>query len=844
MVRRSAQRRTFLRSTAAAVLIAAPLLAGAPTSYGAVTSLASPSTEAHPTVRTGLVGGPGVMEVGAKPPGGGMPHALKARDVAHKAAKSPSIRSVSPNMGPASGGTRVTITGANLSRASSVTFGGTAAKIVRSTATTVTVIAPEKAAGTYSVTVRSPGGSATRARAFSFEAVKAPSISRMRPHAGPVSGGTRVTFKGANLSRVSSVTFGGTAAKIVRSTATSLAVAAPAMPAGSYSVVVTTAEGTVDGPGGFTYLAEPTMTAVSPSSGSVLGGQRVTITGTNMSFGASVAFGETSATVVDFSYTTVTVVTPAMPAGSYDISLTTPGGTTTGVKAFTFLALPTITGLSPMSGPLSGGDRVTITGANLEGVSSVTIGGVAATIVEGTESSVTVVTPAMPAGAHEVSVTTDAGTATASRPFTYVAAPTIAEVSPTLISVSGGGRVTISGANLSGVSAVTVGGTAATIVESTESRITADVPAMPPGSYDLVVVTPGGIATLPDALTSKASPRLTEISPSFGATSGGERVVITGENLSWVTSVTFGGTVAAIVARSDSSITVFSPAMPAGTTGVAIMSPGQVIFTTTGFTYVAAPRIGAVSPASGSTAGGDRVTITGTDLSMASSVTFGGIPATIVDRTDVTVTAISPAVTAGTYDVAVVTPGGTALRYAAFTFIAPPPPSILGVSPSSGSTSGGQLVTIAGASLAGATSVKFGGVNATIVEGTDSSLTVITPAISAGTYAVSVSTPGGTTSRPAAFTFVSAPVATITGVSQDGAQMTVSWGIGQADRANPITGFTVTTTRFDGAATRSCQASSTARSCTLQRFDYANAVRVVTRFEDGSTTTSDVRYVA
>ncbi|WP_086685970.1 IPT/TIG domain-containing protein [Streptomyces pseudogriseolus] len=82
-----------------------------------------------------------------------------------------------------------------------------------------------------------------------------------------------------------------------------------------------------------------------------------------------------------------------------------------------------------------------------------------------------------------------------------------------------------------------------------------------------------------------------------------------------------------------------------------------------------APTITAVSPSTGPAAGGTQVTITGTDLSGATSVTFGdtaGTELTVESSTELTVT--SPASTAGTKDVVVTTPGGTATKVGGFTY--------------------------------------------------------------------------------------------------------------------------------------------------------------------------------
>ena len=85
------------------------------------------------------------------------------------------------------------------------------------------------------------------------------------------------------------------------------------------------------------------------------------------------------------------------------------------------------------------------------------------------------------------------------------------------------------------------------------------------------------------------------------------------------------------------------------------------------------PVVSALSPGSGSTAGGQAVTITGDHLADASEVKFGGLEATSVSAiSNSTVTAVTPRSAAGTVDVTVKTLGGTSAASAAgrFTYVA------------------------------------------------------------------------------------------------------------------------------------------------------------------------------
>jgi IPT/TIG domain len=103
---------------------------------------------------------------------------------------------------------------------------------------------------------------------------------------------------------------------------------------------------------------------------------------------------------------------------------------------------------------------------------------------------------------------------------------------------------------------------------------------------------------------------------------------------------------------------------------------------------VGVPSVTAVSPASGSTAGGAAVTISGSHLADATGVTFGGTPATAVSAvSDSLLTATAPAHAAGGVDVVVSDAAGQSAVGAgdAFTYqaapAAPAPPAPLAPAP-------------------------------------------------------------------------------------------------------------------------------------------------------------------
>ena len=98
------------------------------------------------------------------------------------------------------------------------------------------------------------------------------------------------------------------------------------------------------------------------------------------------------------------------------------------------------------------------------------------------------------------------------------------------------------------------------------------------------------------------------------------------------------------------------------------------------------PTISGISPASGTSAGGDVVTITGAGFNGASSVVFGTTPATTFTvNSDTTITATTPSEALGQVDVQVTTPGGPSVVGSAsdqFTFTPPPDLAIAVTKPS------------------------------------------------------------------------------------------------------------------------------------------------------------------
>ena len=184
------------------------------------------------------------------------------------------------------------------------------------------------------------------------------------------------------------------------------------------------------------------------------------IDSTNLT-GATVTFGGVAATgVVVDSPTQITVTSPAtITAGLNNVQVTTSvaASSTAGTgDDFTYTApVPTVTSLTPNTGPTSGGTSVVIAGTGFVSGATVKFGALsAASVTVNSPTSITAVSPAtITPGTVSVIVTTSGGDSTpagaqgtAADDFTYTTvAPTITSLSPTTGTTAGGTSVTITG---------------------------------------------------------------------------------------------------------------------------------------------------------------------------------------------------------------------------------------------------------------------------------------------------------------------------------------------------------------------------------------------------------------
>lgn len=499
----------------------------------------------------------------------------------------------------------------------------------------------------------------------------------------------------------STVTINGVSASVASWSQTRVSATVPA--AATTGNLVLTVNGVASNSWQFTVI--PGISSMSPTWGPV--GTLVTLTGT--SFGTTqgsttVSFGATAATPSSWSNTQIVVPVPA-GATSDHISVTVQGttGTFTASSPNFFVAsAPTVTSISPSSGPI--GTPVTLTGANFGQIGTVTFNGTSANY--GTSNSNQIVV-AVPSGATSGNVVVTVNAITTSSngaPFTVTPGPEITTTSTPYSSHGAGSSgaigttVDIVGAGYGtsqGSSTVTFNGTAASPTSWNPGEIITNVPSG--ATTGNVVVTVGGQASNAIAFTVAAPPTITSVSPIAGGP--GALVTITGTNFGSGSSSgqTCVSCPFSVQSWSNTSIVLqiatsypWASSTPYETTLSVLTYASGVTSNRILFTILPPASITTMSPTSGQV--GTAVTLAGSGFGAtqsSSTVSFNGGLATPTSWSNASIIVPVPS-GAIVGPVSVTVNGVSANAPGNFS----PIPLITSVSPASGTTN--QAVTISG----------------------------------------------------------------------------------------------------------------------------------------------------
>jgi len=455
----------------------------------------------------------------------------------------PAITAFTPSYGPT--GTVVTITGSNFNGVNAVAFGGKDAQdFTVISLTSLSAMIGSGTTGTISVTTL--GGTASSSGIFTL--ITIPTITSFSP--SNAKAGTVVSLTGLNFTGTTAVAFGGTASASFTLTS-STAITATVGNGATGRITVTNPGGTATSTGVFTFIPAPTITSCNPPNGTYYA--TIMITGKNFTTPPIVKFNGTIANTI--SWISSTAITARVPAGAHTgaITVTTEGGTVSSPTNFIVIPPPpSITAFTPNTA--GSGMAISITGTNFNGVSAVSIGGIAAASFS--VLSLTSLTASIGNGATgPITLTTLGGIATSRDIFTFFPLPTLTSFSPT--NAGPGTVVTIIGTNFTGTTAVTLGGKVAasfSVIDPTTIKATVGSGA----SGKINITTPGGSATSSSIISFFPTPTITSFTPISGAYF--TVVTITGTNFTTAPTVKFNGIVATNISWiSSTTITAKVP---------------------------------------------------------------------------------------------------------------------------------------------------------------------------------------------------------------------------------------------------------------------------------------------
>jgi hypothetical protein len=480
---------------------------------------------------------------------------------------------------------------------------------------------------------------------------------------------------------------------------------------------------------GFTYAIGPgdpcSIFGVAPSVGDTAGGDLVTITGDNFDQpplpAPTVEFGlgNVVAVVNVLSATTIEAVTQATPEGPVDVTVTTQAGPCVLPGGFRFItggASCTVSGVNPNQGLRDQTTQVLITGTGFD-APPVTVefgpGNFGAPVTVLGPDRIVANAPVSPSpGSVDIIVTTQASQCTLPAGFEYLEPPpqpacTITSLNPAFGPDTGGTEIGLFGTGLTTVSRVWLGSTEVTPVVFRSPTEIAFVAPAGTGTVDVTVDIGGGTTcTLSPGFAyvtcGATTCNIQRLSPRSGSV--GEVVTIIGDSFETDAQVFFGNSpdiVQAVVAveRIPTEIDVIVPPQPGldPDVDVQVINPsGACCLRAGGFSY-AGCIIESVTPSQGTPLGGSNVLIKGTDIATGGipDVWFGTEPSPQVSLFQQDVVAmVPPAAGQTSVVVTLITPSGDTCAHCCYFYN--PGCNIDAVTPDSGGTHGGYVVTLTG----------------------------------------------------------------------------------------------------------------------------------------------------
>ena len=504
------------------------------------------------------------------------------------------------------------------------------------------------------------------------------------------------------------------------------ALAPSAESAGTADVVLENPSGEARCEGCFTYFVPLSLGALSPSFGSASGGEWTALSGRGFTQGMQVYFGGVRSPEARVSGDgEALAMTPAMSSpGTASVVAVGEGGIAQAPQGFVFEAPMAIDAAEPRVVPLAGNVEVRLTGTALLKADALLVDGAPAAFSVDGGGTLSFIAPgrALPGTASVVVLDAAGREAALEGGLTWAGeAPSGSEdeapfvllgAFPAWAAPEGGTRITVTGAGLDEALSLLVNGAEvppSQILGRTPETLTFFAPPGSPGA--LAEVTLADAEGRPRTLAGAFRYRLLARSVSPQRGSAGDVVTLEGEGFREGASyaVRFGTLSSEVTGSDGRRLSV--PVPPGlGTVDVTAEESGAPASGSTlkaAFTYVEPLSLFAVSPSSGTVAGGDEVTVFGAGFAPGLSVRVGEASLKDVALVDASrLCGRVPAGSAGSADVSVslggasvVLPGGYAYRDSAASI---------------GGSSGGALAGTLSVTVFRSSAVRIPGVRAEV----------------------------------------------------------------------------------------------------------------------------------
>ena len=271
------------------------------------------------------------------------------------------------------------------------------------------------------------------------------------------------------------------------------------------------------------------------------------------------------------------------------------------------------------------------------------------------------------------------------------------------------------------------------------------------GHVDLTAVNAAGDRSILTAALelTPADPGVTFVSPNQGDLAGGTNITVFGTDFNAGARVVMGGEIyidgisGGCTVVNATTITLTTRASAVGTTDVVVIDGSGVEGRmSNGFQFLAVPVLTTLYPITGSSVGGTEIRLTGENFDFQTVVRINGVvQGSVFAATSEMLVVITEAGAAGgPYLVEVENPGGS-IATSQFSYVVRADPLVTNITPATGGTAGGDVLTVEGLNFGTSLNVLFGadpntGLGGTVAAGViridANTLSVTTPPHSGG----------------------------------------------------------------------------------------------------------------